>query len=690
MHRLPTCLAVTFVMLVLAGTSDAAPLAADADRPMNVLFLISDDLRNEMGTYGVARAHTPRLDALAERGVRFDRAYCQFPLCNPSRSSMLTGRRPTTTGVLGNRTWYGDAHPDFVSLPKYFRQHGYVTLRSGKIFHGGIDDEAAWTEGGESRRFGEGVAAAGSNAPPARRDGLTKAQRSDRWVVLEGDAAKRGDHRVADRAIDMLKRHAADDAPMFLACGFSKPHSPLEAPREFFDKFSLDAIELPIDFASRPTVPEGFPAGAIRPRNADLFIGRDASPEEARQMILAYLASSAWMDWNAGRVLDALDEAGLGERTIVVFWGDHGYQLGEKGKWSKAGSLWEQGARTPLVIYDPRAAGNGKACRRIVEAMDIFPTLVELCGLPPAAGVEGRSLATLLERPEARWDHPAYTVWSEDGQRVTGAVIRTEHWRYAEFYGRGAGAMLIDPEQDPHELRNLAAEPAMSEVASELSRQLRRYVRGDRQGGVRALRWREAIEQPAAWFASDEALRIAENLLLYQHPNGGWTKNIDMARTIEADQRDEVMRIRNESETMIDNGATHSQIAYLAKVHAARGEQRFADACLRGIEYLLEAQYPNGGWPMIYPHKRGYYEYITFNDGAMIGAMQILRDVARGQAPFEFAPQSLRDRAVDAIERGVDAILACQVKVDGKLTVWCAQHDHVDFQPRKARSYELP
>ena len=179
----------------------------------------------------------------------------------------------------------------------------------------------------------------------------------------------------------------------------------------------------------RPTVPPGFPAGCIRPKNADLFINRDASPQEARQMIRAYLAASAFVDWNTSRVLAALDELGLRHKTIIIFWGDHGYQLGEKGKWSKAGSLWEQGTRTPFFICDPRAKGNGQSCPRVVQMVDLYPTLVELCGLPQPAGLDGQSFAPLLNDPTAPWDHPAYTVWSEDGRHFTGVMVRTDRWR---------------------------------------------------------------------------------------------------------------------------------------------------------------------------------------------------------------------------------------------------------------------
>ncbi len=478
---------ILLIALLIAGGFASHVLSARATEKMNVLFIISDDMRTELGCYDSKHAQTPHIDKLAAEGVRFDRAYCQYPLCNPSRSSMLTGRHPTTTGVLGNRQWFASTHPEFVSLPRYFRDQGYKTLRAGKIFHGGIDDYDAWTSGGQERFFGEGA-----TAPVPRQDrdeplvlgkgkpALTKDQRSDRWVVLLGNDEKSGDHKTADRAIRYLQEFR--DQPFFLGCGFSKPHSPLEAPQRFYDLFDLAAIELPVDFAVKPTVPPGFPMGSIRPRNADLFIGREATPKAAREMIRAYLASSAWMDWNVGRVLAALEELGLREKTIVVFWGDHGYQLGEKGKWSKAGSLWEQGTRVPLIIYDPRAAGNGTACPRIVQSIDIYPTLVELCGLPPAKDLDGKSLAPLVRDPHAPWSEPAYTVWSEDGQSLTGVSVRTDRWHFAEFFGPGAGKMLIDPQADPHELTNLADDPRRAWIVAELSRLVHAYRAGQQKG----------------------------------------------------------------------------------------------------------------------------------------------------------------------------------------------------------------
>ena len=458
---------------------------AHAIEKMNVLLIISDDMRTELGCYASTLARTPNLDRLATTGVKFERAYCQFPLCNPSRASMLTGRRPATTGVLGNRTWFGDEHPDFVSLPKYFKSNGYTSIRVGKIFHGGIDDTEAWSIDGQTRTLA-GVPKAQPAGPvkPKVADpdevveipAEVRDNKSDRWVVLNGNGEEHGDSKAADRAINYLRKHK--DEPFFLGCGFVKPHSPPEAPQSFYDLWDVSRIPLPIDFASRPTVPEGFPAGSIRPRNADLFIGRDASPDEARQMIRAYLASSSFMDWNVGRVLAELDALGLREKTIVVFWGDHGYQLGEKGKWSKAGSLWEQGTRTPFLICDPREQSAGKSCGRVVEMIDLYPTLVELCGLEQPKGLEGRSLVPLLKNPALEWDHPAYTIWSEDGKHFTGVMVRNEKWRYAEFFGSGAGAMLLDPAKDPSELTNLATSPEHTDVVAKLSSLVKDYAVG--------------------------------------------------------------------------------------------------------------------------------------------------------------------------------------------------------------------
>lgn len=473
-----------------AASSAASPASASSQksRRYNVLFISSDDLRPELGAYGNRVIKTPNIDRLAARGVRFERAYAQYPLCNPSRTSLLTGRHPATTGVMDNNTYFRVRHPDWVTLPQHFKAHGYASLRSGKTFHGGIDDQVSWTEGGEPTDpaiTGRGTNPRNNNRPAARprRDPeaenepdaastTTPPQRqqanrsgnpqSDRIVVLEGDGESHGDYRTATRAIGYLEKYR--DKPFFLSVGFVKPHSPPTAPKKFFDLYDVNRMELPRDFATRPAAPAGFPALSVPPRNTDLFVGRDASAEEAREMMRAYYASTSFMDAQVGRVLDALDRLNLRDKTIVVFWGDHGYHLGEKGKWSKAYSLFEVATRVPLVVAVPGA--RGQTSTRLVQLLDLYPTLAELCGLPPPAGVEGRSLAALVRKPGARWNHPAYTVTLYRDK--LGKSVRTDRWRYAEWEEGREGAMLFDHSNDPHELKNLAADPAHAKTVREM------------------------------------------------------------------------------------------------------------------------------------------------------------------------------------------------------------------------------
>ncbi|HWW76393.1 MAG TPA: sulfatase, partial [Pyrinomonadaceae bacterium] len=409
--RLRAALCALALLLQFAVPA-AAQTWARRDAPkkrLNVLFLIADDLRPELGAYGHPFVKSPNIDRLAARGTRFDRAYAQYPLCNPSRTSLLTGRYPTETGVMDNNKYFRAEHPDYVTLPQYFKAHGYATLRTGKIFHGGIDDQISWTEGGEP--VDPAIVNRGTNnarpAQPAQRprverdpdeaegdppvraanEGERRRMASDRIVVLEGEGETHGDYKTATRAIDYLERYK--DRPFFLAVGFVKPHSPPTAPRKFFDLYDPARVELPPDFAPRPAAPSGFPELSVPRRNADLFIGRDATPEQAREMIRAYRASTSFVDAQVGRVLEALERLGLKENTVVVFWGDHGYHLGEKGKWSKAYSLFEVATRVPLLVAVPGAKGG--ATTRLVQLLDLYPTLAELCGLPQPQGVEGRS-----------------------------------------------------------------------------------------------------------------------------------------------------------------------------------------------------------------------------------------------------------------------------------------------------------
>ncbi len=450
--------------LTFALLAAGAAAAHAEEKKLNVLFIMADDLRPELGCYGHPVVKSPNIDALAKVSVRFDRAYCQYPLCNPSRTSLLTGRHPTTSGVLNNLTDFRKAHPRWVTLPEHFKNNGYATLRTGKIFHGPIDDPASWTEGGDPPRTGD---------PKPRLDPKERVKRSDKIVVLEGDGESHSDHATAGRAVEFLRKHK--DKPFFLACGFTKPHSPPTAPKKFFDLYDPAKITLPKTFAAKPAAPKGFPDRSIT-RSGDLFVGREASEDEAKRVIQAYYASVSWMDWNVGRVLAELDRLGLRDNTIIVFWGDHGYHLGEFGKWSKHNSLFESGTRVPLLVAAPGAKGNGAVVPAPVQSLDIYPTLCELCGLKPPIGIEGHSLKPLLDDPKAKWDYPAYSV-AGDAKNL-GVAVRTANYRYAEWAGGKDGAMLIDLAADPNETRNLIDDPSHAAVRKELSALARNHAKG--------------------------------------------------------------------------------------------------------------------------------------------------------------------------------------------------------------------
>lgn len=457
------------LILSCVGLLMAVPVyGAGAIKP-NVLFIAVDDLRTALGCYGDTFAKTPALDALARAGVRFDRAYCQYTLCNPSRASLLTGRYPSRTRVTNNDTWFRDTIPDAVTLPEHFRAHGYVTARTGKILHGGLEDAKSWEIGAEPRTRSPAVSA---NRRAQQRQTMKRAGMAlDRpWLAREDDAARLGDHKVATHAIEFLRELKGGDRPFFLAVGFAKPHTPFIAPKKYFMLHDAERVKLPVDFAGRPAALPGVPAIAVSPRNGDLFMDEHPTPAVAREAIAAYHAAVSFVDAQIGRVLAALDEHRLRENTIVVFFGDHGFHLGEKGKWSKHGSLYEPAARVPMIIAAPGMRGIGRTSGRTVELLDIYPTLADLAGLPIPDRIDGQSLQPLLDNPDARWSHPAYTS-TRSG--LEGASVRTERYRYTEWRAEKGGAELYDYETDPHELRNLANDPQHAETVATLQELLR-------------------------------------------------------------------------------------------------------------------------------------------------------------------------------------------------------------------------
>lgn len=465
----------TLVWFAAFVFSIASVVAADSKPKLNVLYIVADDLNNDLGCYGNTRIKSPNIDRLAASGIRFDRAYCQFPLCNPSRASFLTGLRPDTTGVHDNAAHFRKLNPQTQSLGQTFQKGGYFVARVGKLYHygvpkqigtDGLDDPPSWQKTvnpiGRDRADEEKI----FTLTPGQFGGTLS------WLAAEGTDAEQTDGIGATEAIKLLE--SKQDKPFFLAVGFYRPHTPYVAPKKYFELYPLETIQLPIVPANHREALPPFAFGSAKKEQEKLT---DPMRKEAIQ---AYHASITFMDAQVGRLLDALQRLKLADNTLVVFHSDHGYHLGDHGLWQKM-SLWERSARVPLIIRTPQAGGIGKSCARTVELIDLHSTLAELCGLP-APKTDGRSLVPLLKNPNAPWDKPAITQVTrgpsaaapkKNQTRSMGRSIRTERWRYTEWNEGKDGAQLYDMEADPMELKNLAQDPANKEIVAELSRALR-------------------------------------------------------------------------------------------------------------------------------------------------------------------------------------------------------------------------
>jgi iduronate 2-sulfatase len=456
---------------VLAGMAGAASAQTAARRP-NVLLIMADDLSDDVGTFGHPLVRTPNLDRLAARGVRFTRAYTQFPLCSPSRVSMLTGLRPDTTRVHDLQTDFRTIHPDLVTLPQMFKRAGYVSARVGKIYHygnpgqigtPGLDDPASWDHTVNPRGVDKDEEPLLTNFTP-QRQGFGSALA---FYASPAPDEAHTDGKVATETIALLERHR--DRPFFLAAGFYRPHCPFIAPVKYFDLYPLADVRLPAAIPRAAEVPS--PAWFTNPPHWGL------DQHQQRLTLRAYYASISFLDANVGRLLDALERLGLADNTIVVFVSDHGYHLGDRGQWMKQ-TLFERSSRAPLMLAGPGVAARGGASPRVVEFLDLFPTLATLAGLTPPVGLHGRSLVPLLTDPRTPWDHPAVTQVRRGAAPETfmGYSLRTERWRYTEWDGGVRGTELYDAEADPGELHNVAAAPAHRDTVKDLQRRLRRIV----------------------------------------------------------------------------------------------------------------------------------------------------------------------------------------------------------------------
>lgn len=450
---------VVFCQGAMADESSAA-----AGR-YNVLFIIADDLNTALSAYDHPMVNSPNVDRLAKWGVQFDRAYCQFSLCNPTRASFLTGLRPDHTRVYDNAVHFRKNVPDCVTLPEFFRKHRYFTARVGKIFHygvpgqigtSGLDDPQSWDLVVNPRGRDKDEEGKVFSLVPGQFGGTLS------WLAAEGTDEEQTDGVGATEAIRLLEQHRKER--FFLAVGFYRPHTPYVAPQKYFDLYPPENVPLPI-------VPPGY--FDTIPKLAVTLKREEAAMDEItkRRAIQAYYAAITFMDAQMGRVLDALERLDLRDNTVVVMTSDHGYHMHEHGLWQKR-TLFEQCARVPMLVAVPKSKAAGKRTSAIVEMIDIYPTLAELCGFSPPPNLDGKSFAAVLDNPDLPGKSRAITQVTRSGAKksmVMGYSVRTDRYRYTEWDGGRQGKELYDHQIDPQEMNNLANNPEYRQIMDELS-----------------------------------------------------------------------------------------------------------------------------------------------------------------------------------------------------------------------------
>jgi iduronate 2-sulfatase len=462
--RIPLGMLLGLISTVSAAGALATPAMAADTRP-NVLFIAIDDLNDWVHHLGGhPQAKTPNIDRLARRGVTFTRAYCAAPLCNPSRAALMSGLRPSTSGVYLNPTDWRKVITETPTLPIHFRQNGYYVAGAGKIYHENFRRDSDWDDYLENKKR------------DPRPKGEDRGVGGIAFAPLDAEDADMQDYETVSWTIDKLE--VGRDRPFFLACGLHKPHMPWNVPRKYYDMFPLDQIILPTVLETDlDDIP---PAGVkiARPQGDHRQILESGRWKDAVQ---GYLAAIAFADAMIGRLIDALDRSPRKDDTIVVLWGDHGWHLGEKQHWRKF-SLWEEATRAPLLFVVPGVTRPEQVCNRTVDFMGLYPTLCDLCGLKTPGHVEGKSFGSLLSDPGAPWDQPALTTYMFKNHSV-----RTERWRYIRYID--GSEELYDEVKDPMEWTNLAGKPELASVKTDLARYLPKTNTpdaGPKEGGVDA------------------------------------------------------------------------------------------------------------------------------------------------------------------------------------------------------------
>jgi len=464
----------TCLITVCCGLLDSRPVLA-AERP-NVLFFAIDDLRPELACYGHPMIQSPHIDRLAADGLRFNRAYCQQAVCAPSRISLLTGLRPDSTGIFDLQHPLRQTKPDVLSMPQYFRQSGYHTGSFGKVYHHTSDDNGigwttdAWRPDGDWQGRGyvtpEAIAQIKPTVQANDKPGIGPAYEAG---DVPDDAYPDG--TTAVRAIEELRRLKAGDQPFFLAVGFSKPHLPFNAPQRYWDLYDPEKIAIP----SQTDWPESSPSfagsswGELR-QYTDTPGSGPMSDEDSVKLIHGYYACVSYMDAQVGRVVGELERLGLRDNTVIILWGDHGWKLGDYGAWCKH-TNFEIDTHVPMILSAPGKPSAGKQTDALVEFVDIFPTLADICGLDIPASCEGASMKPLLEDPDRPWKAAAFSQYPRS--KMMGYSMRSGPWRYTEWIDRKSGEVqareLYDHTAGPVVARNLADDPEQAETVKRLS-----------------------------------------------------------------------------------------------------------------------------------------------------------------------------------------------------------------------------
>ncbi len=454
----------TFVLAIVSSALVQAETKSPAPR-YNVLLIMADDLRPALGCYGDVQAKTPNIDRLAAMGVQFDRAYVQYPVCNPSRTSMLTSTRPEDNGVVGNATFFRDKLPDVVTLPELFRQHGATAVSYGKIYHAGL------VEGESENRFlDNGKSWDEAKMNRATRLGNTGTRRNLtggklKWCEvadLEGTDDDQSDGQTARQAVDAMERLSGK--PWFIAAGFHRPHDPFVVNKRYVAQFPDGALKLHRDPKDASPLLKHSLAGGAFEEAFSKFDDRDRM-----DFLTHYYAGVTQTDAQVGRLMEAMDRLKLWDKTVVIFVGDHGYHLGERNWWNK-NTLFDRSCRAPLLLIAPGVKPT--VCSSLVEFLDIYPTVAELCGLSVPESVRGLSLKPVLDDPTKRIHDDVLTHITRGG--ISGFGLRTEKWRYIRW--SDGSEELYDHEKDSEEWYNLASDAKYAEPLSQLKMRLSNRV----------------------------------------------------------------------------------------------------------------------------------------------------------------------------------------------------------------------